>query len=162
MENKLKFNFVKKHSRLISVLLILLTCVVLYFVLFVRSINHRGKYDETFSFNIKASYSDIGPMDGLWEREIYLVKNDIDSIEIKLPPSKSIGFGLCKDTILINGVPCDIFVFGNLDGSNELAVVLSNLKIVDKNYSQTKIFPRLKFDKENTYPKSYLKNNFKW
>lgn len=158
----------KKWSKRIK-LVVLLTAILIGSFVLLRwynsdTVRYRGKYNRTFSFNIYATCSDmgrimdIGHANSEWEREIYLIKNNLDSIKINLGISRYIGYNINEDTMYLNGKLVKIFVLGNIDGACcGLAVDVDNMKIVDNNYFQKNIWPRQTYNKVNNYPKDYLK-----
>lgn len=154
----------KKVKVLITSLVFLIGLIIFLRWYNSETVTHRGKYNEVFSFNIHATCNDMGRVidighnDSPWERKISIIKNNKDSLEFTLSTSKYIGFLISNDTIIINGNPHQLLVFGNIGDGFELAVDVDTMKIIDNRIFWDRIRSRQKYNLENNvFPKDYLR-----
>lgn len=117
----------------------------------------REKYNSDFIINIIGNCEDQGFIDVIWERKIYLVKGNLDSVEVKLNPSELVGISVVEDTVVVNNKTKRILVFGNINPLLfEVVVDIDSLRVINNYQLSKRIIERASLRNYVAFPKNYV------
>ena len=148
---------IKENRNLMFSLIFIICGLIGYYLVFKESdIVIRKLYNKDFTISIRAYCVEEGFLDTFYEKEVYLIKKNSDSIEVKLNRSEYVSIFIYLDTICFNGMEKEIFVLSNLDAGFTL-VDIDSLKVIKDEFIKGRVIKRKKWNYEEVFPQEYVK-----